>query len=311
MPYSGWLLFAGLLAASLPSAARAFDGIRVTLLGTGGEAASSERFGPATLVEAGDEVFLFDCGSGVAQRLAQAGVPAGEIDVVFLTHLHSEHTAGFHDLWLTDSLQARQGPMLVIGPEGTGDLMRSLQLALRAGIESRPGARPTGAGIDARDVSENLVYQTAEVTVTALVVDHGPMPAYGYRVDYRGRRSLVLSGDTRYSENLIRNARGVQLLVHEVAAADPELAQSSRHIRQLVSVHSSPEDAARVFQRAHPYLAVYSPVMAFDVTGEQIMRRTRSIYKGAVELGHDLMIIEIQDEVQIRAVPSEVRPRRD
>jgi ribonuclease Z len=305
-------LCAALLVALVAAPASAFDGIRVTLLGTGGPQPSVERFGPATLVEAGDAVLLFDCGRGVTQRLAQAGMPLKDIDAVFLTHLHSDHTVGFPDLWLTGWLNGRPDPILVFGPAGTQDMMRHLEQAFHADIASRLNVSREAAAIDAHDVGENVVYHTDELTVTAIVVDPGSIgPAYGFRVDYQGRRAVVISGATRYSENLIRNARGVQLLVHEVAAADAELLRTSARLRDIIAMHTTPEDAARVFRQARPYLAVYSRIELFDVSEDELMRRTRDQYPGALQVGHDLMVIEIQNEVQVRAAPSDERRLRE
>jgi ribonuclease Z len=304
------LLCSVLLTLCCSAPALAFDGIRVTLLGTGALIPSIERFGPAILVEAGRSVLLFDCGRGAAQRLSQAGVGINDIDAVFFSHLHSDHIVGFPDLWLTALARGRAEPMVVFGPEGTVAMTQHLEEAFSADIAARSAV--AHGSIDAHDIAENVVYQTEELIVTAFVVDHGAIkPAYGYRVDYQGRRSVVLSGDTRYSENLIRNAKGVQLLVHEVAAADPELARSSPAVRGILDIHTTPEDAARVFRQARPYLAVYSHIVLLGVAEDEVMRITHESYRGAVQMGKDLMVIEIQNEVQVRNAPSEGRPSRD
>jgi ribonuclease Z len=306
------LLGGFLLVACCAGPAWAFDGIRVTLLGTGALVPSIERFGPAILVEAGRSVLLFDCGRGAAQRLSQAGIALSDVDAVFISHLHSDHIVGFPDLWLTGFARGRPEPLLVYGPAGTVAMARHLEEAFSADIASRIGAVAQAAAIDAHDIAENVVYQTEELVVTAFIVDHGPIkPAYGYRIDYQGRRSVVLSGDTRYSENLIRNARGVHLLVHEVAAADPELVRTSSMVRGILDIHTTPEDAARVFREARPYLAVYSHIVMLGVKEDEIMRRTHEGYRGAVQMGKDLMVIEIQNEVQVRGAASESRPPRD
>jgi ribonuclease Z len=307
--FAASLMIGALMAGG--GSALAFDGIRVTLLGTGALIPSVERFGPATLIEAGNAVLLFDCGRGVAQRLGQVGVEWDEVDAVVLTHLHSDHVVGLPDLWLTALARGRPEPLLVYGPEGTVAMAQHLRQAFSADIASRHDAVPEAAAIDAHDISENVVYQTDELVVTAFVVDHGAIrPAYGYRIDYQGRRSVVLSGDTRYSDNLIRNAKGVQLLVHEVAAADAELAQNSPRVRSILDIHTTPEDAARVFRQARPYLAVYSHIVLLGVKDDEVMRRTHDAYRGPVEMGKDLMVIEIQNEVQVRSAPSEPRPPR-
>src|SRR5262245_27762546 len=133
-------IFALVLAAGCGMQAFAFDGIRVTLLGTGALAPSIERFGPATLVEAGQSVLLFDCGRGVTQRLSQAGIGLSEVDAVFLTHLHSDHVNGLPDLWLTAFARGRPEPLLLFGPKGTVAMAQHLQQAFSVDIASRINA---------------------------------------------------------------------------------------------------------------------------------------------------------------------------
>jgi ribonuclease Z len=308
MPRFGWFFSLALLVALAPAPAWAFDGIRVTLLGTGGLSPSIERFGSATLVEAGDEVLLFNCGRGVAQRLAQTKVRLTDVTAVFLTHLGADSTLGLPDLWLTGWLQGRPDALPVYGPQGTEEMMRSFEQAFRADIRSRARAESAAATVAAHDIAENVVYRSEAVTVSAVVVDRGTLPAYAYRIDLHHRHSMLISAAARYSANLVQSARGLRLMVQEVGAADPELLDSSR-MRDMLRVHSSPEDAARIFREARPYLAVYAPVVLFDVTEDQLMRRTHAAYPGIVELGRDLMVIEIQDEVQVRGAPSGERRR--
>jgi ribonuclease Z len=152
-----------------------------------------------------------------------------------------------------------------------------------------------------------VLYQPEGVTVTAFVTESGATSvSYGYRVDAL-RRAVTLSGSTRYSENVIRYARGAHVLVHEVAALGGGSAATPEGQR-LAAMHTSPEDAARVFRAARPYLAVYSQILLLDVTTDELMRRTRNAYRGPLEPGRDLMVIEVQNEVQVRSRPSDPRP---
>ena len=167
---------------------------KVTLLGTGNPRPVMSRFGPSILVEAGKEKLVFDCGRGASQRLDQLKIPFSEITALFLTHLHSDHTVGIPDLWLTGWVMGRTTPLAVWGPEGTKAMMQHLQEAyvfdihIRRDVDTKlPGA---GAEIVAQDIEEGVVYNSAGVKVTAFLVDHGEIkPAFGYRVDYGGTRS--------------------------------------------------------------------------------------------------------------------------
>ena len=117
---------------------------RVTLLGTGVPIPSPHRFGPSTLVEAGDQKLLIDAGRGAAIRLYQLNVPMGRLDALLLTHYHSDHTSGIPDVWLTGWLTSHFGtrskPFRVIGPPGARTLMENLERAYALDIKS---ASPT------------------------------------------------------------------------------------------------------------------------------------------------------------------------
>jgi ribonuclease Z len=289
--------------------------IRVTLLGTGRPDPVIDRFGPSTLIEAGAETLMFDCGRGATQRLWQLRIPLSRVGVVFLTHLHSDHTVGLPDLWLTGWLPtpygSRNAPLGVWGPSGTQAMMSGLRTAFAWDVDRRgrgEGLPATGVALDAHDVKPGVVFERNGVRVTAFLVDHGGLlePAYGYRVDYRGR-SVVISGDTRPTESLISASTGVDVIVHEVIAAPPALLEQSATARRIVGFHTLPEDAGRIFARVRPRLAVYSHVVllttdpAFPAPAvTELVPRTRSTYSGPLEVGEDLMAIEIGREVRVR-----------
>lgn len=286
------LALPAILVLFLPSA-HAFDGIRVTLLGTSAQQAAAGP-GPSTLVETGDEVLLFDCGAGTRSQLERAGVALGDVTALFLSKLEPGRLQGCPELWRDRAKQGGGGALPVWGPEGTRALVDRFES--EAGLASRSAA----LGFE---IADNVVYQPEGLTVTAFVTDSGAGAAsFGYRVD-AVRRSVTLSGSTGYSENVIRYARGVQVLLHEVAAA----AAGTPAEAQLRGGHTSPEEAARVFRAARPYLAVYSNMLLLGVSAEDVVRRTRNAYRGPVEAGRDLMVIEVQNEVQIRMAPSEPR----
>ena len=275
----------------------------VTLLGTGTPRPDVERFGPATLVRAGDQRLLFDAGRGVTIRLTQAGVPLRDVNAVFLTHFHSDHVNGLTDLWLTGWLPAASGQRSsafeVYGPTGTREMMTHLELAHAADIRIRVADERLsreGVAIDAHDVAEGMVYERSGVRVTAFDVDHGELikPALGYRVDF-GRRSVVLSGDTRYSTNLAKYAKGADVIVHEVIAVADGLLPSTPTAKRIFDHHTTPEQAARLFVETKPRLAVYSHVILGGVTPDDLVRRTRAVYDGPVVAGNDLMVIDVND----------------
>jgi ribonuclease Z len=310
-----WLA-AGCLALSMsgPACAQNERASRftVTLLGTGSPNPSIERFGPSTLVEAGNQRLVFDCGRGATIRLFQLGIRPAEVTAVFLTHLHSDHVNGLADLWLTGwtfpAGARRLAPFEVYGPTGTAEMMTHLTAAHAADIRIRlededlPAA---GVAVNAHDVTEGVIYEHEGVRVTVFDVDHGELikPAFGYRIDYQGH-SVVLSGDTRSSENLIAHAKGADVLIHEVMAAPRELLAQSEAWRKIMNHHTSPEDAGRVFAESGVRLAVYSHIIVSGYDDEQtglneLIRGARASYAGQLAIGEDLMSIEVGDALRL------------
>ncbi|MGA9120653.1 MAG: MBL fold metallo-hydrolase [Bacteroidota bacterium] len=281
---------------------------RVTLLGTGNPTPSLTRFGPSVLIQAGDETLVFDAGRGVAQRLYQLGVPFQNINAVFLTHLHSDHIVGLPDLWLTGWLIGRRtSPLTLIGPAGTTEMAGFLEKAFAFDVRIRveEGGQVAGGGqISARNIVQGLVYEEHGVRVTAFDVDHGIVkPAFGYRIEYGGH-SVVLSGDTRFSENVIEFSKGADVLIHEVVLAPTDIKPSTRGYIAFAH-HTTPEQAAEVFSRVKPKLAVYSHIVSlWGLKDEELTLRTRKVYPGPFEVGEDLMSFVISDSVRME------RPRK-
>jgi ribonuclease Z len=282
-------------------------GFRVTLLGTGTPIPRPDRFGPSTLIEAGDHTVLIDAGRGATMRLFQLGVPIGRIDALLLTHFHSDHTVGIPDLWLTGWLSShfgnRQRPFKVIGPVGAERLMQHLEAAYASDIEIRVEdeklAREHVAIAVEEFAEDGIVYQAGDLRIIAFTVDHGDAikPAYGYRIEHRGRVAVV-SGDTRYNENVVRYGQGADLLVHEVAMARPELL-SEPYIQRIVNHHTSPQEAGQVFAQTQPRLAVFTHLVMLASgtvsapTVDDLVAATRQTYSGPLEVGEDLMSFEL------------------
>ena len=302
--------------AAAPPVPAAPDEFRVTLLGTGSPAPVMRRFGPAVLVQAGGRNLLIDSGRGVTQRLFQLGLKLGAIDTLFITHLHSDHIVGIPDLWLTGWLEAgyaqRKGPFRVHGPAGTQNLMEGLVKAFDWDVKARIADQnldPANLKPEVTEIKEGAVYDQGGVKVTAFAVNHGELlhPAFGYRIDYGGR-SVTISGDTKFNENLIKHASGTDLLIHQVAAAREALLQSPV-FKVILDHHTKPEEAGVVFTRTKPKLAVYyhfvllgSPTVP-AITEKEVMDLTRKTYAGPLVVGEDLMAFRIERD-QVVQLPA-------
>lgn len=285
------------------------DDFRVTLLGTGSPQPSIDRFGPGVLVQAGGQTLLIDCGRGVTQRLIQSGIKLGAVNKLFITHLHSDHVVGIPDLWLTGWLEIpsaqRKGALQVFGPVGTKSMMESLEKAyewdIRTRIADQKLAREN-VEVSVAEIKEGPVYDIDGVKVTAFEVNHGDLvkPAYGYRIDYDGR-SAVVSGDTRFNENLTRHAIGTDLLIHQVAAVRPELLAMPA-FQAILAHHTKPEEAGVVFARTKPKLAVFYHFSLLGtpqvppMTVQEVIELARKTYDGPLLAGEDLMVFRVGKE---------------
>jgi ribonuclease Z len=292
------------------------SGIRVILLGTaGGPRSRAQGLGISTLVLAGSEKLLFDCGRGMTTGMAALAINPADVKKVFLTHLHSDHIISLPELYLFPwASQGRNKPLQVWGPDGTRSMMKHLQEAfafdihIRRDVDEKFSAE--GIKVLATDIREGVVYEANGVKVTAFLVDHGPVkPAFGFRVDYHGH-SVVMSGDTRPSDNLIKSSQGVDLLIHEVGGwkqdpllvgppdepyPDPGVRQTRREIIAINDHHTDGSEAGQVFQRVKPKLAVFSHATASAATRALV----RQNYAGPVEFGEDLMTIDIGDTISV------------
>jgi ribonuclease Z len=288
----------------------------VTLIGTSSPLPLPDRFGPSTLIEAGDQKILIDAGRGVPIRLWQLKIPLGKIDVLFLSHYHSDHTSGIPDLWLTGWLPPpfaqRKAPFHVIGPVGAKTLMENLEKAYALDIKIRLADEklpPEGIAVAVDEFEKDgVVYEKNGMKITAFEVDHGDVikPAVGYRIDYKGH-SAVVSGDTRYNENVIKYGTGADVLIHEVAMARPALMQVPA-FQRIMAHHTTPKDAGMVFSKAKPKLAVYSHIVLLsnaqvpEPTLDELVAETRQTYSGPLVVGEDLMSFTIGDEVTVVTV---------
>jgi len=280
--------------------------IRVILLGTGYPKPQIKQFGPSTYIEIGEEKFLFDCGRGAEIRLSQIGRDYTCITKLFLTHLHSDHTVGIPDVWLTGWNNCpRTEPLQVWGPSGTKNMMEHLQKAYEYDIHIRRDIdeklNPDGVKIITREYSEGLIYDQNDIKITAFEVDHGPVkPAYGFRIDYKDY-SVALSGDTKPTENILQHCKNVDLIIHEAICPDwfrnniPGL--SEKQIQAVLDHHTTPEQAGLIFKSISPRLAVYSHIENEPVSKSELMISTRKNYDGPLIVGEDLMTIEIGEKI--------------
>ena len=245
--------------AQVPAQVLAQD-TRVILLGTGTPNADPERMGPAVAVVSGDRVYIVDCGPGVVRRAAQAGIRMAQLTRVFITHLHSDHTAGFPDLILTPPNDGRQLPLEAFGPPGvramTAGIMQAYQEDLAIRLHGTQPNRRSAFMVNAHDVKPGEVYRDEAVRVIAFAVPHGTWKyAYGYRFEAKDK-VIVISGDTTYSPALAAAAKGCDILVHEVYSAQGLSRRIPEWQSYHAAFHTSGRDVGRIAAQVRPSMLV-------------------------------------------------------
>jgi ribonuclease BN (tRNA processing enzyme) len=275
---------------------------RLVLLGTGTPNAEPDRAGSSLAVIAGGRPYLVDFGPGVVRR-AQAACVAGikaltppNLGQAFLTHLHSDHTAGYADLILTPWTLGRAQPLQVYGPVGTQSMTEHLLEAYAADIhESVHGLEPAnrhGYQVDAHEFSVDdgqlaEIYRDETVIVSAFRVSHGTWPAYGFRF-VTNDRTIVISGDTCPTEHLVDLYAGCDILVHEVYSATgfakirPEWQNYHR------SVHTSTTELAAIANEVRPELLVLVHQLHWGVSDSELLAEIGELYDGKIVSGKDL-----------------------
>jgi ribonuclease BN (tRNA processing enzyme) len=254
----------GGVTATMPSmqpAART----QVVLLGTGTPRPDPKRAGPATAILVNGTAYLVDAGPGVVRR-AQAAVDNGikglavaSLQIAFITHLHSDHTVGLPDLIFTSWVQGRRAPLKLYGPPGIGEMARHILLAWQADIDIRTRGLeqrdPVGATVEAHDVRPGTIYEDASVKVTAFPVSHGDVTAYGYRFD-TADRSVVISGDTSPSAQIVENCRKCDVLIHEAYAEDYRPADMPNWLEYRAKHHTTTTQLGELAAKAQPGLLI-------------------------------------------------------
>jgi ribonuclease Z len=306
--------FALLLATAVPLATAHAQSLNVTLLSksyTSGRKPNQKvvnRPGVSILVQAGKERLLFDCSTGFRERFERLHMPPQELNTCFLTRLLADRWIGFLSLLLMDS--ERKAPLRVWGPAGTKKTFSQLINRQDTQVTLRVWKAFSKGNLDAKieDVSKGVVYQSGDLKVTAFTLDPGPAnakpidlnscnspdpdscwpinPSLAYRIDFAGH-SIVLTGNTQYPDKLIQFSQHADVVIHEVMDSD----------------RSAPDQAAALFTQVNPKLALYTSVAPEAASG--LIALTRKTYSGPLEVGDDLMTIDIGDQVEFHhPVPS-------
>jgi ribonuclease Z len=273
--------------------------IEVTLLGTGSPIPDALRAGPSTLVRAGAQTFLVDCGRGVLQRAAAVGVGAGGITALLLTHLHSDHITDLGDVittrWVTTLVST---PLTIIGPPGTRAVVdatiASLTLDIGYRLDHHEDLTEPPA-VEVHEHTDGVVWDDGGVRIVVAPTDHRPVaPTIGFRIEHDGA-SVVLAGDTVPCTTLDALAAGAGAIVHTVIRKDLLEPIGLQRIKDVCDYHSSVQEAAATATRAGVGTLVLTHYVPAIGPGQEDEWRALAAteFAGPIELGDDLHRVEV------------------
>lgn len=282
------------------------SGTRLILLGTnGGPRVNTLRSSPAQVILANEVPYVVDCGSGVARQLVFAGVDLGDLAYVFITHQHSDHNLDYGNLIYQAWAGGLRTRVEAYGPPPLEEMTERFLELNEYDIETRiadEGRVPLASLIRANEISKGgLVMEDENVRVTSALVEHPPVePSFAYRFD-SADRSIVVSGDTNFSEALIELAKGADVLVHE-ALYEPGVEELVSGVpnadtlyEHIVNSHTTAEDAGRVAGEAGVETLVLShfvPGAGRGAVSDDVWRQeAEKRFDGEVVVGADLMEI--------------------
>ncbi len=273
---------------------------KIVLLGTGTPNAEPDRSGPAVAIVVDETPYLVDFGPGVVRRAAAAhragikGLAVNKLKRAFVTHLHSDHTAGYPDLIFTPWVLERTDPLEVYGPEGikpmTDHLLKAYAQDIRIRLYGGEPSNKTGYRVKAREIRPGVVYQDPNVTVKAFPVKHGTWPqAFGYRFETPDR-TIVISGDCAPSPTILEHCQGCDVLIHEVYSQAGFQKRPPEWQAYHAKFHTSTVELARIANQAKPGLLILYHQLVWSSTPEEMLREIRHHYNGKVVFGNDLEV---------------------
>jgi len=272
---------------------------KIVMLGSGTPIADPMRSGPSIAIVVDQTPYIIDFGPGLIRRAAGVyqegleGLAVHHLTRAFLTHLHSDHTAGYPDLIFTAWVLGRDEPLEVYGPPGLTGMTNHILAAYSQDIHERVNGlehgNDQGWRVNAHEIEAGMIYQDELVSVEAFPVRHGSWQAFGYKF-ITPDRSIVISGDTAPLDSEAEICKGCDVLIHEVYCVEGFQRRPPMWKIYHANMHTSSHDLARLAVKTHPGLLILYHQLFWGTSEQDILDEIATIYDGTVVSGRDLDI---------------------
>ena len=299
MNYKKYLFLLIFLSLSLISETK------LIILGSGTPNPNPERSGSAYAVVTNGQAYLVDFGPGVVRRASALSPSWGgkfqemeieNLQYAFLTHLHSDHSAGLSDLILSPWVLGRENSLKLFGPRGLKNMARNITKAYKEDIDYRiNGSQPSnseGFKTSVTEISEGIIFEDENVSVEAFLNNHGGFKnSFGFIFRTQDKK-IVFSGDTAYSEKLIELSSKADILVHEVYSEKGFLEKTKDWQIYHKAHHTSAIDVGKIAKLSQPKKLILSHILFWGNTESSIINEVRQNYDGEVIIAEDLMVVD-------------------
>ena len=276
---------------------------KVILLGTGTPNPDPKHSGCSVAIVVNDIPYIVDFGAGVVRQAAAmspryggqiAGLSVKKIKRAFLTHLHSDHTVGYPDLIFTPWVMGRDEPLEVYGPEGivkmTENILKAYQDDIKYRLYGLEPANNLGWRVRAFEIEEGVIYKDKNVKVEAFLVKHGSWPnAFGFKF-FTPDKVIVISGDTRPCDNIIKFSQGADILIHEVYCKRTYDRKTEFWKKYHAKNHTSTYELAEIANETKPGLIILYHILFWGATEQDLLNEISETYQGKVVVGSDLAV---------------------
>ena len=272
--------------------------LNITFLGTGTPRPNINKLGPSVLIKVKNEEIMLDVGRGTTLRLNQIGNNYSKINNIYISHLHFDHIVGVPDFWLTSNLWQKKTDTNIFGPVGIKNFCKGLRQSYEKDFEYRYSGN-THSKIICHNYSEKKIIKNNFLEVKIFKNNHGHIEnSHGFKIIYNNK-SIVYSGDTTYSKEVVKNAKNCDILIHEVIATSKKMRDNNKKLRSVISTHTTISQLSKILNESNPKLTILNHALLFGVSEKFVLNEIKESYDGKVIFSKDMMSVDLGDEINV------------